>query len=378
MLKPVIQAAFAGLVLAAIAMPAEAATFRAAPTIQVDANEIVPDDLYVAGAQVTIDGQVKGDLVVAGGNVTVRGRVDGDILAVGGTVIVAGPVGQAFRAAGSEVRVSGPVGGDLLAAAGELVTDSGVTVGGETLVRATDVTLAGALGRALKARGETMVVMGQVAGPADLRAPRLKVTATSRFEGPLSFETLVLNPVEPGAQTLGGITGSMLQTGNGWQAFWPWLLRWVTAALVGLLLVVLFPQPAAHVADVAMRHPHWRMLAGLGALFGAPMVAIMAMLTVIALPLGVMLMGVYAAALYLAQLVVAWGLGRWLLARVGDQRTRWKQVASFTLALLAIFAVKALPVAGPYVNFVIVLWGLGAIAIAVTQWWRMQQRAVAA
>jgi hypothetical protein len=127
-----------------------------------------------------------------------------------------------------------------------------------------------------------------------------------------------------------------------------------------------------------MRHPHWRMLAGLGVLFGAPMIAIMGMLTVIALPLGLMLMGVYAAALYLAQLVVAWGLGRWLLARVGDQRTRWKQVAALTLALLVVFAVKALPVAGPYVNFVIVLWGLGAIAIAIAQWWRAQQRPVAA
>jgi cytoskeletal protein CcmA (bactofilin family) len=378
MLKPFIGAAFAGIALLAIALPAEAATFRAAPTIEVGANEIVPDDLYVAGAQVTIDGQVKGDLVVAGGNVTVRGRVDGDVLVVGGTVIVAGPVGQAFRAAGSEVRVSGPVGGDLLAAAGELVTEAGVTVGGETLVRATDLTLAGALGRSLKARGETMVVMGQVSGPAVLKAPRLKVTGTSRFEGPLSFETLSLSPVEPGAQTLGGITGSTLQTGNGWQAFWPWVLRLVTAALVGILLVVLFPRPAAHVADVAMRHPHWRMLAGLGVLFGAPMIAIMGMLTVIALPLGLMLMGVYAAALYLAQLVVAWGLGRWLLARVGDQRTRWKQVAALTLALLVVFAVKALPVAGPYVNFVIVLWGLGAIAIAIAQWWRAQQRPVAA
>ncbi|MFN3432379.1 MAG: polymer-forming cytoskeletal protein, partial [Candidatus Sericytochromatia bacterium] len=348
------------------------------PTIQVGAGEIVPDDMYVAGAQVTIDGQVKGDLVVVGGNVTVRGRVDGDLLAVGGTVIVAGPVGQAFRAAGSEVRITGPVGGDLLAAAGELVTDSGVTVGGETLVRATDLTLAGALGRSLRARGETMTVMGSVAGPALLQAPRLRVTAGSRFDGPLSFETLSLNPVESGAQTLGGIAGSMLQSGNGWQAFWPWLLRWVTAALVGLVLVVLFPQPAAHVADVAMRHPHWRVLAGLGVLFGAPMIAIMGMLTVIALPLGVMLMGVYAAALYLAQLVVAWGAGRWMLARLGDQKTRWKKVVALLVALLAVYGLKALPVAGPYVNFVIVLWGLGAIAIAITQWWRLQQRAAAA
>jgi cytoskeletal protein CcmA (bactofilin family) len=368
-----VAGAIAGVL--ALAPDAAAAGLRAAPTVTVEASEVVQDDLYVAGAQVVVEGHVTGDLIVAGGTVTVRGRVDGDVVAVGGTVTLSGAVGQALRAAGSQVRVAGPVGGDLLAAAGELDTESGVTVGGETLVRATDMTLEGDLGRALRARGENMTMAATVHGPARLQAPRLRVNATTRVEGALAVATLTPNAVDPKAVVLGGVASDELESRSAWSAFWPWLLRWFTAVLVGLILLALLPQAAAQVADTAMRHPHWRILAGLGVLFGAPLVAIMAMLTVVALPLGLMLMGLYAAALYLAQLVVAWGMGRWALGRLGDQQTHWKRAVALGLSVMAIYALKAIPVAGLYVNFVIVLWGLGAIAIMAMRGWQRQRAA---
>lgn len=367
----------AGVVVGALALtpPAEAAALRAAPTVTVAADEVVRDDLYVAGAQVVVEGHVTGDLIVAGGSVTVHGRVDGDVVALGGTVTLGGPVGQSLRAAGSQVRVGGPVGGDLLVASGELDTQSGVRVCGETLVRATDMTLEGDLGRALRARGENLTMAATVHGPARLQAPRLRVNGTTRIEGSLAIATLTPNAVDPQAQVLGGVAADPLESRSAWSAFWPWLLRWFTAVLAGLMLIMLLPHAAAQLADTAMRHPHWRILAGLGTLFAAPLVAIMAMLTLVALPLGLMLMGLYAAALYLAQLVVAWGLGRWALARLGDQQTHWKQAAALGVAVMLLYALKAIPVAGLYVNFVIVLWGLGAIAIVAVRVCQRQRAA---
>lgn len=347
-----------------------AATFRWAPTPTIAADETIPGDLYLMGAQVEVDGHVKGDLLVAGGAVTVRGPIDGDLVVLAGTVTVFGPVGHTMRAAGSQVRVAAPVGGDLLVAAGQVDTQPPLVVGGQTFVRATDQTLAGELGQALMAHGENVVLAAEVAGPVDVVAPRLVVAPEARIDGALRMETLTPNPLDPRSVIRGGVVTNPLRSRTAWGAFWPWLLRWCTALLVGLLILYVVPHTAALVADNAMRRPHWRMLAGLGMLFGAPLVAIMGMLTIIALPLGLMLLGLYFACLYLAQLVVAWGAARWVLLRAGDAETHWKQALGLALSLVVLTMLKALPVVGVYLNFFIVLWGLGAITIVVYRWWR--------
>ena len=57
---------------------ASAAEHRADGQLLISAEEIVEDDLYCFGDEITIDGQVKGDLVAAGRLIRVNGTVDGE------------------------------------------------------------------------------------------------------------------------------------------------------------------------------------------------------------------------------------------------------------------------------------------------------------
>jgi hypothetical protein len=204
----------------------------------------------------------------------------------------------------------------------------------------------------------------------DVVSPRLVIAPEARIDGSLRMESLTPSPLDPAAVVKGGVVANPLKSRTAWGAFWPWLLRWCTAVLTGLLILYVLPHTAALVADTAMVRPHLLMILGLGTLFGAPMVAIMGALTIIALPIGLMLMALYVSGLYLAQLVVAWGAARWVLRHVPDPDAHWKQAVGLALSLVVLTAMKALPVFGVYLNFFIVLWGLGAMTIVVYRWWR--------
>lgn len=114
------------LALLVVPMIAFAADFRA--DMLVSEDEVVPDNLYLAGGNPTVNGSVNGDLYVAGGNIVVSGDVTEDLVAAGGNITLTGNVGGDVRVFGGSVLIDGQVGGELLVSGGE------VAIGPETTV----------------------------------------------------------------------------------------------------------------------------------------------------------------------------------------------------------------------------------------------------
>ncbi|MFP5503563.1 MAG: hypothetical protein ACLGIN_13825 [Candidatus Sericytochromatia bacterium] len=350
-----------GLWLGLSAMPAEAAAFRSGLRVVVPQGEVIDDDLYVVGGEVHVDGRITGDLIVAGGVVTVTGGVEGDLTGAAGDMAVTAPVGGAMRLAAAQLRLAAPVGGDLIVAAGELETQPALAVGGESLLWGAELRLDGRLGRALTASAGDLRLAGAVGGGATLEAPVLAIGPGARIEGPLLLRTAMPEAIAPSAVITGPVDQRLIEVKGFTQALWPWLLRLVMALLLGLTLLWLMPDLANRAAKAALSVLWLRFLAGLGLMIGAPLASIMLMLTVIGLPVGLLALGTYALCLYLTQLVVAWALGRWVLQRRFQVNTTAMRALALTLGLVAVSALKAIPVAGAYFTMAFVVWGLGAI-----------------
>lgn len=343
---------------------ADAAALRSGTTVLIPAGTTIDDDLYVAGGEVAVDGRVTGDLIAAGGTITVRGRVDGDVIVAGGDVRLLAGAGRSVRAAGGDVVVAGAVGKDLLAFAGTLATTPALRVGGQAIVGGGSATLAGELGRSLQANAGNLRLDGAVAGPATLAAPTLQVGEGARVAGDLSLATGTAAPVAPGARIQGEVVTNPLDRRAYGGAVGPlgWLLGFLMALTVGLTLLWLLPRASDETSRLAMGAPGWRMLAGLLALVGAPVVAALMMVTVVGIPLGLLLLVGYGVALYLAQLVVAWSAGRTLFGyRHLPLEGFGPRAAALAIGLLAVYLVRAIPVLGPIATFLVLLWGLGAI-----------------
>ncbi len=131
---------FSLLILASLVFAPAAQAFdgRSDDRIVIGKDEVINDDLYLAGSDIIIDGTVNGDLMAAGNTVVVNGSVTGDLWAAGRTVTVNGQVGDDLFAAAAAVTL-GPdasIADDVFSSAASVETQPGSTIGGELMIGA--------------------------------------------------------------------------------------------------------------------------------------------------------------------------------------------------------------------------------------------------
>jgi hypothetical protein len=144
-------------------------------------------------------------------------------------------------------------------------------------------------------------------------------------------------------------------------SFYVWQIIWLAAAFVtGLVLFWMFP---ALSRSTFANTQELLVSAGVGfvALIALPILAVIAAVTLVGLPIGLIALAGWAVGVYVAKIVVAAFLGQSLLGQGSGP------AASTALVLLAglvpIFIATNLPYIGGVINFLLVLVGLGAIAI---------------
>jgi hypothetical protein len=254
-------------------------------------------------------------VVVTGGATVPEGRTAGDVVVVDGTVRIAGHVTGDVISVSGPVRVTGRVDGDLIAVSDRAFLGRTARVGGD--LRYGD-------GRPVLARGAS--VGGEVSN-------------------------------EDWADAA---------SGWGWVSLigW-WLAVSVSTLVVGVLLVVLAPA-ALYAAERAVRERLGATVAwGLGIAIGVPLLAVLALITLVGIPFGIALLLAAMPILLVAYVTSAWMVGRRVLRN--RSTSRWASL----LAGWGILRVLALiPVAGALVGLATMVVGLGALAVAL---WRARR-----
>ena len=324
-------------------------------TVTIPASETVNHDLYLFAGTATVNGTVKGDLVVAAGQVQINGTVDGDVLAAGGSVSVAGTVTGDVRVVGGQLTISGNVAQDVVAAGGQLAVLSGSKVGEDLIVSSGDVTVEGAVAGSVWGTAGSYRRSGTVGGSEQVTISQGRPTAPAAS-----------NPVLDAVR------------------------HFVTVVLIGALALWLFPR-AMRAADEALRRrPLAAVLSGLLTLVAYIVLMIVGIIVIVivAAVLGLVRLdalvvidvigGILAlcaitlafvvAAAFLADAVVGLALARLVAPAYGG--TRWRELALLAAGAAAVVVVTSLPVIGGLVKFLVVLLGLGAIAMwTYGAWW---------
>ena len=97
-------------------------------------------------------------------------------------------------------------------------------------------------------------------------------------------------------------------------------------------------------------------------LFGVPIAACIACVTVVGLFIGISTLFVWSAALYFAQIIVGTVVGQWLMGRTSDF---WPFVGRMAVGVVIVRLCTTIPHLGGWIKFVVILWGIGAISLAV-------------
>lgn len=348
--------AFVGVVLASLSAAAVVqqtelgGKVRTGAEVTIPSGETVQGDLIASAGTVTVDGTVDGDLVASGGRVKVTGTVTGDVLATAGNTTISGQVDGDLRVATGQARLEGQVREDVLLGAGQATVASGARIGGDLIFGTGQMTMDGAVGGNVLGGTGSYTRRGTVGGTE-------KVTVQQREKA---------EPT-PADRALDG------------------LRRYVSILVIGLLMLWLVPRLIRDAAESVRRRPLLSFGVGILGIIGfiILLIVVIVVTVLLAIALGLLRLGelagtiafagTLAAAIIVflflvavgfgAQVTVGLGLGR--LVFRGEGRSFGAAFAAMALGVLVVVLLSLIPVAGGWLEGLVVLLGLGALVLAL-------------
>ncbi len=362
-------AAMLGAVLCALGLPpaARAAeTKRGEPNYTLPAGQEVKTDLIVAAQRTQIDGTVDGDLIVTSHIVTVNGRVKGDILCFAQDLLVNGTVDGNIRSYTQTLLLDGFVGKNVTDGSQELDLADKAKIGGTLTFWVADAALDGEVAGNVLAHAGSLQINGTLDSNATLHAGRLAIGPAARIKGETKYEGGRQPDISPSAQLAApiNITTTTSKRGSKYtQAIYYWhrTLLWAASFVFGLVLLMLAPGFFTD-AEKACRRAGPCIGIGFLLLVATPVAALIACITIVGLGLGIAALLLYLIALYSAQVFVGSWLGEKLL---GANAGAGAALGRLALGLALLRVARMLPYLGGWITFLIVIWGMGAIALAV-------------
>jgi len=277
-------------------------------------------------------------------------------------VLAVGMTGSAL-AVDEELPHSGRVlfvaGGDITVAADEQA-DAVIVINGDAYVAGTVNSLVVVDGTATVA-GATVEGIAIVNGTLELQPG----TTVLGDVGQLNSEVVQGEGVEIGGSVndlAGDVAGFGVFMGFAALAFW--IGVGIATLIVGLLLAGLAARQTRLATSLIRREPGTTFLVGLLAVVVPPILAILAMVTIVGIPAGLgLLIVVWPLAAFVGYVVAGIWLGEWLLGRRDGAVASQRPYAAATVGLLVAFVIGLVPL----VSAVLSIFGLGAVVLAA---WR--------
>jgi hypothetical protein len=393
------------------------AEFRADDRPVIESDEVVEDDLYIFGDEVTIDGEVKGDVIAFGRLIRLNGTVDGDFIAAGQAIVISGKIADDVRIAGQVLRIdkSAAIADDLIGAAFSLEFAEASTIEADLVYAGYQALLGGDIGGNLKGGMANCEIAGHIGGDVELSVDGdqagaqaytsgspppvslpnvpagLTIRDTAQIDGALNYTSREEANIESDAQ----INGEIKQERPHVQTAQPptptekvlrVVRQYASLLIIGMCILLIAPAWTRSLSDNIKTRPLASLGFGAAGIVGSIVLLLVILVGMIFLAVisgvieltglvaVVIVLGLSAVAMlvvgfwffttYLAKIVLSVFAGRWLLSlaklSLGENR-----FLSFTVGLVLLALASSLPYLGPIFGWLVVLLGLGALLLWV-------------
>jgi hypothetical protein len=253
-------------------------------------------------------------------------------------------------------RVLIATGGDVQVASGEQA-DAVIVIGGDARIAGTVNTLVVVDGTATVS-GATLETIAIVNGAADLTAGTTVSGDVMRFDSAITRADGVV---------IGGsikdMAGDVATFGifMGAAVILMWIGFGIATMLAGLLVAGLAARQVRVATSLISQEPGKTVLVGLLSLVVPPLLAVLAMITIVGIPTGIgLLVIVWPAVAFVGYVVAAIWLGEWILRQRSSSRPTERPYAAALLGLLIAFVIGFVPL----VTAIVSIFGLGAVVLA--------------
>jgi len=364
-------------------LSAKAIMFKANDSTYIAKDQVVDSSLFVAGSSITVDGKIQGDLFCAGQSITVNGTVDGDVICAGQSITINGNVGGAVRVAGNNIVIAGKVSRNVMMAGANLSIAPNAQIGWDLQFAGAMADIRGKVSRDVDGAAANTTIAGNIGRNVYLALDNnreknnndthsnLTVTKEAVVNGSLTYYAKNDANIESGSTIKGSVEKKAITWDNkktekkGAAAIaWLWyiVISLFAAVAFGLLLVGLLPKTIQGITDL-MREKPWASIGwGFIFLFLTPIAVVLIMITMIGLPIGLTILGLWILLMYPAKILAAIMLGKKLTDKCRLlKRYKGSLMASMIFGIIIAWLIFSIPVVGWFLCFVALLWGIGGV-----------------
>lgn len=346
------------------------AVFLGEEVVSFGKGERITENLYVAGAQVTISGGTTGDLYSAGGNVLVSGNIGEDATVVGGQIDIFGDIGGDLRVIGGEVKIDGLVSGELVVLGGLVHVLDGARILGDITIIGGAVIVNGELFGQSFIKADDIKIGGVLHSSSDFSVQKLDIEDGAQIIGDVLYTSPEEATISEGADVRGEITfqekmrvgrddgkRALLAFSGAFSAF-----KFVLTLIAAIVFVGIFSRLSQRVVLISLSGFGEEFLRGLGVLVLSPAVIFVLLFSILGILLAFLSGVLYSALLIIANVfagVVFGGVIQKYVLKREVIEINWL-TALYGVTLL--FLIGTIPFLGWAVKAVFILVALGAVS----------------
>ena len=335
------------------------------------------DAIRAGGATVDIRAQTTDDVWVVGAQLSVDGEIGRDLRAGGGLVVIGGVVVGDAKVGGLVVDINAQIGGDLGAGGANLTIGRRTAVGGDLIGGGATIRMAGTIVGDVRLGGAVIDFSGSSGGDVSLTGETVTIGGLAVIDGDLTVYSRNPPVVSAGATIVGNV--AHIQPDERWFDVPDWVVSLGFAAFVaagtilaGFVLLLFGGRLLPSAANTVRRSPVTSLLLGLVTLIVIPVISLILLAT------GIGVTAAIAVLLTLPFLVVfghasaATGIAGGVL--IGRQ-TPIGPIRAFVFLLLGSIGIglaTLIPWVGLWLVALIVVTGLGGFTRTVAR--RLRRR----
>lgn len=335
--------------------------------IYVAKDEVIEGNLYFQAKSVTIEGQVWGDVIGVSPNLQINGQVKGDVLAIAQNINITGKVDGDLRIISNTTNISGNISKNINFLGESLVLTESSSAGQDILLASVNSEFNGKVAGNIHGTSNNVLIRGEVSKDINLtidQTKRKKYLNTLKIEEP----AVVMGSLNYKAGNNALITSENIkgeinkkdpnkaphETPNAGKIIYSIL----SAFLMAILLHLLFKEKIKNLKNIIINKNYKTIGYGAIILFLTPIASLIAMITVIGIPIAIIALIIWGIMLFLSTILVALAVGDYFFKLIKKEKLSWYLKALVGIILMTIIC--AVPFVGWFIKLIAALIGLGS------------------
>lgn len=288
-------------------------------TVNVFADNIDSASNYFAlDEDINISKEVLGDIYSAGKSLSVNDNVDGDVIALGEKIDITSDELKGNIRCGAQTLNINSKNVKNITSFGQNINIGEKTTAKAVYISAENINFKGSC-KGFYATGNTIIINGKIDGDVNVTCDELIIADNGEITGNIK----VYSPKEPIVNsniTMDDIQYTKIENSTNESELkalvgFGTIISIVTSLVLGIVLYSLFKKFFISSDDLLMKEPLPIVLGGIASFILVPIVSLLLFLTVIALPLGILLLIMYFIVVYLSPVIMGIVLGRLILKK---------------------------------------------------------------